>query len=308
MKTRLVVAAVVLLAVLVVAPVFGDTIKLRDYTGITGVGLDVADPTWTNVRVDDVAIVGAAGSYAYNNFGGGGMSAGVAWDSMYGHVALIGIKNLTTTILPKVNGSGDVLSITSAKLVLSTTRGITGDYTVARVTSNWMLQAAGLSQGTGKQDDGISPEDGITGADLGDGSTPWTAGVWAAGSWSAADYSGTDQNTTGIATVDWFPTMELDATKALQGIYDSGVNYGICVIAPNVLDSAGGIDPAIMSNEANQAPDWSGNPYAAGRPGLIIEYTYVASGNGDVPEPGTLMLLGTGALSLLGYARRRMVK
>ena len=297
-------AVCVLLVVAFASVASADTIKLRDYAGVSGTGLDVVDPTWQNVRIDDVSIVAAAGSYSANNFGGGGLNVGYAWDSIYGHVILLGVKNLTT-ILPKVDGLGRTLSITDAKWVFRTTRGITGDMTVSRVTSNWMLQAAGLSQGTGLQDDGITPEDGITGAAAGDGSTPWTEGVWVAGRFGLGDFSATDADVTTVGTSNWFPTMELDAIKALQGIYDSGVNYGFCVTAPAVLDTSPSTDVYLMSNESNQASDWSGNRDASARPGLIIEYAYV--GGAASPEPDTLMLLGTGALGAIGLIRRRRI-
>ena len=253
---------------------FAGTIQLRDFTALSG-GVPGG---WTQTRFDDVELWGP-GSYGSLNWGGAsGMTA-----SDNPIAALVGVKDLFV-LLPKTV-PGQTIQINSATIELVQLSGATSpevhypwDVHVRRVTTNWLTQGPGLSQGTCVDDSQTSP-DGVVG----------NSG-WAGGAFSSADYAATGGTDVPGYDCRYINPVSFTITDIVRDWYANDANYGLVLLADN--GTVGG-KPTFGTSE-----NMGGDATAPGvRPALIIDYSYV-----PIPEPATMALLAAGGLALL---RRR---
>jgi len=92
--------------------------------------------------------------------------------------------------------------------------------------------------------------------------------------------------------------MDFDVTAILDHQYHTtGVNTGFVLWAPDFKINDSSTKPSFHSSEATTT-----NASAA-RPQLLIDYHY--DGGAQVPEPGTMLLLGSGVLGMIGYMKRK---
>ena len=98
----------------------------------------------------------------------------------------------------------------------------------------------------------------------------------------------TNQTSTSSIALPNGGLFDLDVTDIVAEQYDSGFNGGLVGYALTQSNL-----PGINSSEATAF--W-------GHPMLTIEYHY----EGDpIPEPGTMLLMGSGLLGMIGYMRRK---
>jgi len=286
MRNVLGITLAVAVVLLVNGNAFANTIAIREGGGT--LTWDSVAYTMTDTNVDD--------SYIYS----GGNPAG---DGNYGtdttlqtyvltngavlqRVMLYGVKNLST-LLPATSGGQDLV-IDNATLVVASKNSGTAQslpLSVALVTEDWLGSTAG------------SNETAVT-WNTTDGSTPWSPGPTSFD--YTADVSGSVTADTTLTT-GWGKQNGLDIKNIVEAWYDTG-NTGLAMWL-DPADASGFTNTtwSIVSSE-DEAGNWNGQNSLAKRPALLIDYHYEG---GAIPEPGTMLLVGSGALGLLGYLRRR---
>lgn len=235
--------------------------------------------TWTDFPSDDIALDLNKASTAGNYFGYVGSSGTTVRAKFW----LEGWADLFTQV-PATSGGGNIVI---DNCVITWGHNSTGNeqvdnLTVFRVTTDWLNGHA-----PGAIDNYIS---------LAYKNTE-TSATWANGNFSTADYTETNKTRFDFSGVN-NSSSPANVTQLMQDMYDNGTNTGFMLARDDVLNTATA-KPA--GGEAG-GPLWSF--YGRTRPRLQMEYHYEA----PIPEPGTLLLLGTGVLGTLGYLGRRRMK
>ena len=204
--------------------------------------------------------------------------------------AIIGIKNLLSFIPSGV-------TITSAKLGLVSDGVGTNKDTMAvhPVTANWLLDAAGASEGTGGYDNttGTPISNGPSDDYIeGDGDTTKWPGNKA---FHSADPWDTTYGPTGAHWEDTLNVQNLYDVTDIVEAWDNDLgtlnNYGF------VVRNLTGVAKIYAFSSENYVNDVDSTPF------LLVEYS-----TGVIPEPGTMLLLGTGVLGVIGYMRRKRMR
>ncbi len=271
MKSRIIVILAVVLGVLVGQAAFADHIAWRQIAG--GIYTQAnCDDTYTNGPWEGSNINGS--STVLN-----GLFKPQGDPTYYtGRVILIGWADLFT-LVPKTTAAGNIV-IDSATLLLTSNcdpapQGVSS--VMSRVTTPWLTGPSGTNQGNVKREY----------------SNIATSTPWAAGAISPADWTTVDQVTTPYP-LTWGATTTITFTKLMQDLYDNGLNAGFAL-----QSNKDGGSNAIEVGSSEQNNSDRGNAW---EPSLEMTYHYAGT---SVPEPATMLLLGSGALGLLGFVRRR---
>jgi hypothetical protein len=130
--------------------------------------------------------------------------------------------------------------------------------------------------------------------------------------WSGTDqpphYMGHTSRPSGFATLGAKSTGELASGDTVTLTWDLFDNTEYTVIPDKKTSTTGG-------DGAAEAGDWLGMMVIRITPhspdyddDLLLTDVQLLSAGGEIPEPGTWLLLGTGALLIFGILRRRRIK
>ena len=236
---------------------------------------------WTDVKCDDAVMLVRNKTYVPNGIGYGYVRA--RFGSSYESTVVMGWAEMFTLVPPTSGGGNIVIDNAIITFTSEQTHSDVPPLSLYRMTTPWL--------------------NGTPGAIDNDVCFAYkqasTTTTWSAGDFSTADYT----TTNGVS----FPWADGNAnqkhpatvTQLMQDIYDSGVNAGLFLIQDDNALNDSAAKPGL--SEAGSS-EWI--YYANGQPTLHMEYHYET----PIPEPGTMVLLGTGALGVIGYLKRKRIQ
>lgn len=188
-----------------------------------------------------------------------------------GRFGLIGWKDLFTLVPP--TSGGFPIVIDNALLTLAGAGGtnVVGDAGIVRMTTQWLLNAAGTNESNVHYEESDDADN-----------VPW-----ASGDLSTSDWTWDDEVIFSYTGKSWIDVYVVEITALMQALYDNGVNAGF------------GVHGAMGSSDDFKYA--SSEHGSKAHPALDMEYHYI-------PEPGTMLLVGTAVLGVLGYLRRRRMR
>ena len=276
MKTRtMILAAVAVLAMGVTG--YADEINWRQGGGTTG------SVTWTDVKCDDAVMLVRNKTAVPTGIGYGYVKA--RFDSSYESCVVMGWAEMFT-LVPPTSGGGNIVIDNAVITFREAGDAATDvdDLMIYRMTTPWLNGTPGAID----NDVCFSYKKAST-------TTTWSAG----------DFSTADYTTTNATVVPWpdgpagtyYPVT---VTQLMQDVYNSGTNAGFFLAEDNAFNSN---NPAKIGLSEAGSAEWI--YYANSQPTLHMEYHYEQA---EIPEPGTILLLGTSALGVIGYLKRKRMK
>ncbi len=201
------------------------------------------------------------------------------------HSPLFGINNLFDELSSV--GVTDSSWITSATLRIVRTNTNEKSFNLYRMLTDWMLVAAGTNEIEPTFNE-LDADDNLLWAHSNGTFSPTTRE--SGGSVGAPPVDFSLDNIVSVATLPSGTGAagtghDLDVTAQLIEMLDANVNAGW------VIFGGGNGGPLTLAASEHATAAW--------RPTLTVEY---------IPEPGTMLLLGTGVLGLIGYMRRRKMR